>query len=383
MPWKVGTMSEIRLSFVQEIVELKRSMAATCQKYGVSRKTGYKWLGRYRARGADELVDQSRRPQQSPQRTGAALEEEVLRIRDRFGWGAPKIWAYLRNEAEARGAVVVLPSERTLGNILRRHGRIQAEENVQATPQFFERSQPHELWQCDFKGPLEVERRRVHPFTVLDDHSRFLLALCVCADVTMKSAWEVLWETFGDYGLPENLLCDGAFAGSHAGIPTVSWIEGRMIRLGIRPVHGRAYHPQTQGKVERLHGTLEREVWPFVDRSSTERFAQEVERWRREVYNPQRPHEALAGRVPLSRFAPSPRVRPARLPGVSYEVGSVLRRVAAGGDISWRNYRILVGAGVVGEQVRVEDRDHEVGIYYGWKEVRRVAHQVLTKERVV
>lgn len=383
MPWRVGTMSDIRLSFVQEIVELKRSLAASCIKYGVSRKTGYKWLGRYRASGPAELVDRSRRPQHSPRRTVGALEQEVLRIRDVFGWGAPKIWAYLRNEAEARGEVAVLPSERTLGNILRRHGRIQAEENAEiASPQFFERAQPHEMWQCDFKGPLEVERRRVHPFTVLDDHSRFLLALRVCADVTMKSAWDVLWATFGEYGLPENLLCDGAFAASHAGLPTVSWIEGRMIRLGIRPVHGRAYHPQTQGKVERLHGTLEREVWPFVDRSSAQGFAQEVEKWRREVYNPKRPHEALAGRAPLTRFAPSPRVRPADLPGVSYAAGSVLRKVAHGGDISWRGYRILVGQGIAREDVRVEDRDHEVRIYFAWKEIRRIGHTELTKDGV-
>ena len=101
----------------------------------------------------------------------------------------------------------------------------------------------HELWQW-ISRTAEVERRRVHPFTVLDDHSRYLLALRVCDNVQMKTAWEALWETFGEYGLPEKLLCDGAFAGSHAGIPTVSWIEARLIRLAIAPIHGRPYHPQ-------------------------------------------------------------------------------------------------------------------------------------------
>jgi transposase InsO family protein len=384
MPWKVGTMSDIRLSFVQEIVVLRHSVASACRKYGISRKTGYKWLARYRVSGSEDLLDRSRRPARSPRRTAGELEGEVLQVRDKFGWGAPKIWAYLRNQAEARGAEPSLPSERTLGNILRRHGRVQAPETTEAAPpQFFERAEPHSLWQCDFKGPLEVERRRVHPFTVLDDHSRYLLALRVCADVTMKTAWEVLWGTFGEHGLPESLLCDGAFAASHAGIPTVSWIEGQMIRLGIRPVHGRAYHPQTQGKVERLHGTLEREVWPFVDRSSAKRFAREVERWRREVYNPMRPHESLAGRPPLSRFAPSPRPRPATLPPVSYPAGQVVRKVANGGDISWQGYRILVGAGLVGELVRVEDRDAEVGVYFSWKEIRQVPHEQLIKGRLL
>jgi hypothetical protein len=250
-------------------------------------------------------------------------------------------------------------------------------------PTFFERSKPHELWQCDFKGPLEVERRRVHPFTVLDDHSRFLMALRVCVNVQMGTAWEVLWETFGEYGLPEKLLCDGAFAASHAGIPTVSWIEARLIRLWICPVHGRAYHPQTQGKVERLHGTLEREVWPRVDRSDAARFAEEIEKWRREVYNPVRPHESLDGRPPLSRFGPSPRARPAHLPEVSYPSGSVERRVASGGDISWRGHRILVGAGLHKEVVRVEEREHEVAVYFCWKRIRRVPHEQLRKGPVL
>jgi hypothetical protein len=265
-----------------------------------------------------------------------------------------------------------------------RHGRVPDTPAPSPAPQFFERSQPHELWQCDFKGPVEVERQRVHPFTVLDDHSRYLLALEVCADVTMKSAWEVLWVTFGEYGLPESLLCDNAFAATgHLGLPTISWFESRLIRLGIRSIHGRAYHPQTQGKVERLHGTLQREVWPFVDRSDKARFARELARWRREVYNPVRPHEALAGRPPLSRFALSPRLRPRTLPAVSYPSGSVLRRVASGGDISWGGYRILVGAGITGETVRVEDSAEEVKVYFCWKEVRRVPHSQLSRDRLL
>jgi transposase InsO family protein len=379
MPWRVGTMSELRFSFVQEVAVLSRSVAASCRKYGISRKTGYKWLSRYRSADG-KLRDRSRRPQHSPRRTPAALEEEVLRVRDRFGWGAPKIWAHLRNLAEADGIKRELPSERTLGNILRRHGRVPARMDEDSEPpQFFERSAPHALWQCDFKGPLEVERRRVHPFTVLDDHSRFLLALRVCPDVTMASAWKVLWATFGEYGLPEDLLCDGAFAASHLGVPTVSWIEGRLIRLGIRPVHGRPYHPQTQGKVERLHGTLEREVWPYVDHTSKTGFTAAVERWRREVYNPLRPHEALQGRPPLSRFTPSPRPRPGTLPAVTYPAGSVLRKVSNGGDISWSGYRILVGAGLTGETVRVEETPDTVCVSYSWKEIRRLPHGQLMR----
>src|SRR5205085_62738 len=123
MPWKVGTMSELRLNFVQEVLVLKGGLTASCRKYGLSRKTGYKWLRRYRAGGTAQLGDQSRRPHRSPRRSQQPLESEVLQVRDQYGWGAPKVWWHLRNAAEACGSTRPLPCERTIGNILRRHGR--------------------------------------------------------------------------------------------------------------------------------------------------------------------------------------------------------------------------------------------------------------------
>jgi transposase len=384
MPWSVSAVSELRLAFVHEIVTLHRPMTEACRQYGVSRKTGYKWLQRYRAEPEAGLRDRSRRPQHSPERTNAAVEQAVLAVRDRFGWGAGKIWDYLRNQGPEASGIAVLPCARTVGTILHRHGRIRHSlQEELPPPQFFERSRPHALWQCDFKGPVEVERSKVHPFTVLDDHSRFLLALRVCRDLTMASAWTVLWETFGAFGLPEEVLCDNAFGTQFVGLPTLSWFEARLIRLGIRPLHGRPYHPQTQGKVERLHGTLEREVWPYVDRSTVVGFDRDVQRWRTEVYNVVRPHEALGGQPPLSRFRPNPRLRPSQLPEVSYGPASVTRSVAKGGDSSWQGYRILVGAGVYGERVRLEEREREIAVFYCAKQVRCLPLEQLIKGKLL
>jgi transposase-like protein len=381
MPWSVNAVSEIRLAFVQEVVALRRPVAEACRKYGISRKTGHKWLRRYRDQPDAALADRSRRPRHAPRRTDAAVEAAVLAVRDRFGWGAGKIRDFLRNQA---GGDAGLPGERTVGAILGRHGRIgRPDRGPPAPPQFFVRSRPHELWQCDFKGPVEVGRRKVHPFTALDDHSRFLLALRPCPDVTMASAWAVLWDTFGEFGLPEAVLCDNAFGTQFAGLPTLSWFEARLVRLGIQPLHGRPYHPQTQGKVERLHGTLEAEVWPHVDRATLAGFDRDVQRWRTEVYNVLRPHEALGGQPPLSRFAPSGRPRPAALPEVSYPAGSVTRKVDRGGDVSWRGYRILVGAGLYGERVRIEDRGGEVAVFYGGKQVRGLTGAQLVRGKLL
>jgi transposase len=361
MPWEVLPVSQVRLAFVHQVFSLGDSVAQACRKFGISRKTGYKWLIRYRHDVAQPLDDRSRRPHGSPARTDPAIEQAILTVRDRFGWGPRKIRACLLCRGEP------CPSTRTVGAVLQRHGRIQPPTPTPGPVQHFERARPNELWQCDFKGGLEVERLRVYPFTVLDDHSRFLLALRSCLDQTMHSAWTVLWHLFGEVGLPESLLCDNAFGTRQLGL---SWFESQLLRLGIRTLHGRPYHPQTQGKVERLHGTLERELWPRVRRDTLDHFQHDLTHWRTTVYNPQRPHEALADRPPLTRWQPSPRPRPTTLPEVIYPPGSLLRKVSADGAVCWKSYRILVGRGILGQRVRVEERDDCVALYYGTTEIR-------------
>jgi hypothetical protein len=187
----------------------------------------------------------------------------------------------------------------------------------------------------------------------------------------MRAAWDVLWGLFGEVGLPDELLCDNSFGTRHRQLG-LSWFEARLIRLGIRPIHGRPYHPQTQGKLERLHATLEAEVWPRVRRDDRDAFAHDVEHWRTAVYNTLRPHEALGDRPPLTRWVPSPRPRPARLPPVAYPPGAILRKVSAVGIIRWRQHPILAGNGLAGEWVRLEERDGELAVFYAAKEIRRV-----------
>ena len=372
MPWKVSPMSEIRLTFVHHVLSLRVSVAEACDKFGISRKTGYKWLNRHREDPDRPLSDQTRRPHASPAITPADMERRILNVRAEFGWGARKIHAYLQAKK-----VRDLPSSRTVGNILQRNGCIKPKRSEPEPIQFFERTQPHQLWQCDHKGPIEVGRRKVHPLTVLDDHSRFLLALRPCEDLTMKTAFDVLWNTFGEFGMPESLLCDNAFSTAFQVPKTVSWFDSQLILLGIQPIHGRPYHPQTQGKVERIHGTLEREVWPHVRRDTLPHFTEDINRWRTNVYNVIRPHEALGDKTPISRFHPSPRPRPSKIPDVEYPPGSITRKVSTSGDIRWRGCRILAGRGLVGQFVRIEETDHEIAVYFASKQVRGIAHDQL------
>jgi len=362
MPWSTPSVSELRTAFVHAVRTAKRPVATACRDFRISRKTAYKWLARFDAQ--EPLGDRSRKPAHSPTRSSEALENAVLAVREEYGWGPRKIVAYLRNHHQPA------PPVRTAAAILHRHGRSTptpppAREDLQR----FERSEPNQLWQLDFKGFIEVARQRVYPLTVLDDHSRFLLALACGHDVTMTRAWNVLWSVFGEYGLPDAILCDNAF-GSWG--PGVSWFEAQLMRLAIRVVHGRPYHPQTQGKVERLHGTLETEIFPRLPRDNLTRFQAGLECWRRDVYNPLRPHEALGDVAPVTRWRPSARRRPRQLPRVEYPAGSRLRKVSTVGDVRWRCAKILAGHGLIGEYVQVEEVDDAVVLWYGTHRIRQI-----------
>lgn len=387
MPWKVLHMSESRLALCQAVRVLNVPVARAAREFGVSRKTAGKWLARFDARPAEgpaghAMLDRPRRPRRSPARVDDAVEAAVLAVRDAHGWGPRKIHAVLR-----RTAFAPLPCLRTVANVLLRAGRVRpAPAPGPPATQRFERPAPNDLWQVDHKGPLEVQRTRLMPLSVLDDHSRYLLAFRPLADRTMRSAFAVLWDLFGEVGMPASILCDNAFAilgGGGAGpVGGLSWFDAQLVRLGIDPIHGRPYHPQTQGKVEALHGSAMRElILRDARRDRIEHFAADCDRWRG-VYNAQRPHEALCDDVPLSRWRPSERRRPATLPAVEYEPGAVLRQVFAPGLIAWRRVRVRVGAGLIGERVRVEESARETRVYYGFKQVRHLRPDQLGRDRV-
>ena len=377
MPWETQPVSELRLALVHAVRSAGLSAAEAARRFGVSRKTAFKWLARHDARPDAPLGDHSRRPRSSPRRTPEPLERLVLEARDRWGWGPRKLHALLRREGHAPPAV------RTVAAILTRHGRVAPPPRPDDTPpQRFERASPNELWQLDFKGPLEVARRRVNPLSVLDDHSRYLLALHPCADTTFATVQALLWDLFGDVGLPEALLCDNAFSTAKNSRVGLTSFEAWLVRLGIRPAHGRPYHPQTQGKVERLHGTLERELWPRARRDTHEHFAADLDAWR-PVYNCLRPHEALGDEPPVCRWRPSDRPRPARPPRACYPAGSLLRRVGQVGDVRYRRARIMVGRGLAGETVRLEDLGTQIEVYYCDHRVRCLATAQLNRDTML
>ena len=310
----------------REFVRLALSEGANvrelCRRFGVSPTLGYRLLGRYRSEGDVGLPERSRRPRVSPRRTSAQIEASVLAVRTEHpAWGGRKIAAVLK-----RGGLVS-PSPSTVTQILRRHG-VELGAFGGGQPDFtrFEHPQPNDLWQMDFKGHVALRQGRLHPLTVLDDHSRFCLVLAACADETTDTVKSRLTEAFQRYGLPWRITADNGSPWGNGPAdrftPLGVWLMEQDIRLG----HSRPYHPQTQGKDERFHRSLEAEVLagpPFKDIDQADC---ELERWRG-VYNHVRPHEALDLATPIQRYTPSPRAYQDTIQDFAYGPDDETRRV--------------------------------------------------------
>jgi len=369
MPWREATPMSERSEFARFASQSELTMSALCKRYGVSRKTGYKWLRRAREAGPGGLVDRSRRPNHSPQITPPEMESVICDLRaEHPAWGGRKLHHLLRNEGYTRP-----PAPSTITGILRRNGLLAADRRTQRDWQRFEEPYPNGLWQMDFKGHFALSEGRCHPLTVLDDHSRFNLCLAACANEQAETVRDRLTNVMQRYGLPERLLMDnGAPWGSDA-VHQHTRLTAWLIRLGVTVLHGRPYHPQTQGKEERFHRTLGLEV--LARRPSWQSLA-DVQRafdaWRG-VYNLRRPHEALDHATPASRYQPSSRPFPADLAPIEYAPGDQVRRVQDKGRISFRGREFRVSRGFIGEPVGLRPLgDGTWDVYYCHQQIGQV-----------
>lgn len=346
------------------------NVQSLCRTFGISRKTGYLWLKRYREEGVQGLAERSRKPQSSPNRSDATIEAQILALHDAYPcWGGRKLAALLPEG-------VAKPHHNTIAAILRRHGRQIASQtdSGQRTHLRFEHEAPNMLWQMDFKGhfPLTDKRAgRCHPLTVLDDHSRFAVCLDACPRETYEHVQAALIETFRHYGMPQRITCDNGSPWRVASEASISRLEAWLIRLGIRVSHSRPYHPQTQGKDERFHRTLKRELLERTGFHSIQACQLAFDKWR-EQYNLVRPHEALGQKPPGTRYAASARAYPNRLPDVEYDSQDQVRKVRGSGLISFAKRDIFVGEGLLGELVAVRpaDEDGVFKVYFCDREIR-------------
>ena len=373
MPWQETSVMQLRQEFVTLAQHDGVSIAELCQRYGISRKTGYKWLARATA-GETSWADRSRRPHRSPATTAPEIEARVVALRDVHpAWGGRKL-----HQALLQQGLVQPPAASTITAILRRHGRLPLPERAVHAYQRFEHPVPNALWQLDFMGQPDLPMGKVHPLTVLDDHSRFALVVAACPHQREDLVQEHLTRAFRRYGVPRRILTDNGSPWGGTGTGGITALEVWWLRLGIAVSHGRPYHPQTQGKVERLHRTLWAEAvgpQPFRDLAEAQR---RFDAWRA-VYNHQRPHEALGHVPPASRYHPSPRPFPDPLPPIVYGPDDVVRQVYHPGRISFRGREYFIGHGVIGLPVALRPTSQEE-VYAVWYCQRQVATLDLTEQ---
>jgi transposase InsO family protein len=355
MPFHEVSRMDARLEFVMLASVEGANVRELCRRFGVSPTTGYKWLERWRLEGNAGLQEFSRRPRSSPSRSAAVIEKAVLSVRTEHpAWGGRKIARRLKDLGQE-----ATPAPSTVTAILRRHGvELGAHGGGQSAFTRFERERPNELWQMDFKGHVALPTGRLHPLTVLDDHSRFSVVLAACANERTETVRQQLIIAFRHYGLPERLITDnGSPWGDGPGSPFTP-LGVWLIEHGVKISHSRPYHPQTMGKDERFHRSLKAEVLsgpPFADLAAAQRA---FDRWRN-VYNSQRPHEALELAVPASRYQSSPRDYVEIIVPFEYAPGDIVRRVQQGGHVSLLGRAIKVPKAFRGKAVAFRPTEHD------------------------
>ena len=370
MPWKEMSAMDQREEFVALALQGGANRRELCRRFGISAPTAYKWLARQKAGGSAWSADLPRRPHHNPARSDSTIEASVLKVRDKYpAWGARKIGRVLER------AGFEVPAASTIHAILQRHGRIREPKHAGAAPGRFEYPEPNLLWQMDFKGhkPL-TGGRRCHPLTIVDDHSRYAVCLAACGDQQTPTVTSWLTQTFRRYGLPQALLVDNGSPWGDG--PGQSWtrLGVWLLKLGVDVIHSRPYHPQTRGKNERFHRTLEDEIFAFNRFNDLRQAQGAFDRWRT-IYNTVRPHEALGQEVPLTRYTPSRRAMPERLPEPHYGRGDIIRTVGTTkAYISFKGRPWKVPKAFFGERVAIRpiEKDGLYGVFFAARQIATI-----------
>ena len=299
------------------------------------------------------------------------MEAAVLGVRGKHpAWGGRKIRRVLQDSG-CEG----VPAASTITAILRRYQRIDPEEAEKHKPiKRFERAQPNELWQMDFKGYFALTcGGYCHPLTVIDDHSRFLVGLKACPNETIATVKTQLTAIFQQFGLPERMLMDNGSAWGFDLEARHTTLTAWLIRLGIAISHGRPYHPQTQGKEERLNRTLLMEVIQQHSITDLPECQAVFDHWQ-QIYNYVRPHEALQLLTPSSRYQPSPRPFPAQLPPVTYPNDDLIRQVDMVGKICFQGKTFRISAGFRYQPValRPTEQDDAFDVFFCKQKIAQI-----------
>jgi putative transposase len=351
MPWKIISLVRARRKLVEAVLARRHPLQSLVRRFGVSRKTAYKWLDRFRRQGTPGLQNRSRRPTRSPRRLPACWVRRILHWRRfRPHWGARKIHQRLRELFPRRRR----PCVRSIHRCLLRHQRVPRRPRrarpgpVLPAPGLTAARRPNHVWTVDFKGWFRTaDGQRQEPLTVRDLHSRFGLCLRLLPNQDDAAARRVWVRLFRRRGLPAIIRVDNGSPFAGKGALGLSRLSVWWLRLGIRVEFTRPARPGDNAGHEQFHGCYQREV---VAAGSAHRVQAQVrsDRWLAQ-YNTDRPHEALGQRPPAGRYRASGRTYPGSLPALKYRPSWDQRRVRNRGHIKWRGRLRFVGRAFVGQ----------------------------------
>lgn len=355
-----------RLMFIADARRGTLSTTELCDRFGISRKTGYKWIQRYREDGPQGLRDRSRRPRSCPHATPADTLAPLLEARRHHPtWGAKKLLRILSRKHPGWE----WPARSTACDLLKRHGLVPkarrrphpGHPGRPHTPM----SAPNQIWTADFKGQFRTrDGVYCYPLTVVDGYSRFLLG-CQALDSTCHvGAQRVFRRLFQEFGLPDLIRSDNGVPFATCALARLSQLSVWWIRLGIYPELIEPSHPEQNGRHERMHRTLKAET----TRPAAGHLSSQQRRFNvfRDEFNHQRPHEALGQETPASHYRPSPRAFPQKLPALEYPSHYETRLVSRNGGIRWSSQWVNVSHVLGGEHVGLEEIDDGIwDVYFG------------------
>ena len=365
MAWKERSRMDKRVLLVGEYLKGEKPMTELCRDFGISRKTAYKWVGRYHADGPGALEDRSRAPHSHPSRLEPVVVEALVQARRAHAhWGARKILAWIaRKQPE-----LALPVASTVSDVFARYGLSRARHARRRTPPytdpFGEADAANRIWCADFKGDFKTgDRKRCYPLTVTDAFSRMLLRCTALKSTKTVRVQPVFESVFREFGLPERIRTDNGtpFASRSAG--GLSRLSIWWLKLGIRHERIEPGHPEQNGRHERMHRTLKQET--LRPPSSSMRTQQSRFDAFQTEFNHERPHEGIGDETPASKYTASQREFPRRLATIEYPSGFSIRRVAATGRIRWKGALVTIGHTLEGESIGIELGDGMHHVFFG------------------
>ncbi len=375
MVWRKTCAMEERMHFVMAAVENEEAFAGLCRRFGVSRKTGYKWLERYRDGGVEGLKDRSRAPSHHPQAVPDQTARRCVRVRRAHPtWGPVKVQAWLEEHRPRRR----WPAASTIGELFDREGltvkRRRRRHSPPSSAPFAQCGAANDTWCIDFKGWFVTgDGKRCEPLTLSDAYSRYLLRCQAMACTDVDHVWPVLDAAFREFGLPYRLRSDNGPPFASCGAGGLSQLSVKVIKAGVVPERIAPGKPQQNGRLERLHLTLLQDTANPPARS----LRAQIERLRsfKRIYNDERPHEALGNATPAAHYAASPRRFDGVLREPGYSADHAVRRVRHNGEIRWRGHTIYISAALTGEPIGlIENNDGGWTVSYGPIMLGIIAH---------